>query len=944
MARCVRYARVSELGSMLRESGGGRPRIYVLPSHSRDDILDELLSGGAGWFGERPSVWSWPELYRELADPHRSRRQIDPPDHRLIVRYVADQVISEMDAERYDVPAGARRRGFVDVLADAASELMLEGITPAMLDDDGSVVKDELMRRFYILYLDYLEAHGLADNSQVPALALKDMSAEQAERILKENELVWIGFMSFTGAQMHLINRLNDIADPYGGMLFYVPDSGLPDFKDAVEQLGMTIPTSQGFGGRIERIAAASPIAEMDAAARAASAVMRGEAPFERLGAGDLDCSDIGMLVPVGMGEAAAAALRRAGVPCQLRSETASRETPIVETALAAYRAYAAGLKTDTVLDLLELPLLGLTDQCAAIEEAARRMLPEGEESWREILTGRGRAAEVFDRLMSFCRSLDDADGKTAEELLIALESLFGDEELRMTAEGAADITELDGAVRKVYGALREIREKLRLFREMTPPIGEAGQVRFRGREAAAFISEWSAMASVPLSQMMSGAVTIYDSPPPVLVSHAVWIMTGVDASRYPGMMSEGRLVDGRVRELVNSRDQDVHLPTLREKRMQREALFRRLICIGEAGTILIRSSYDSDGRQLSESSLIASIASSNRWEISAEHDDMAVVRARPAHSPRGAYPRTARSEPGVRIDVSVSRIDDWAACPYMFFVSRHLTDGRSRDKDARSPLARGVIVHELWDRVWDRLRSMPPDARPTVRAVAEDEWPDVVSKLAGKYPFLVDPRRRSATEAVRRIAMEHASVQDEIEARARAAGLARVDIAHEVTLEPYEMEHVTFSARVDRVDLWDAGSVIVDYKLGDATSSRYKDSLQLAAYSVMLKASGEDASGLVYLGMRAKNARGVWRDESLKSIYGDSGKKDAKSIDEKMEDALDAMRGIDECARTGVWQARTDGTACERCSLWTLCRRGEFRGEAERGDDGDQDGGYDDR
>ena len=107
--------------------------IYMLPALSSSGQLLDMLSGERGFFGEKPDIWSWSEMYSRLTPEKDLRRQIDPPDHRLILQYVLDSNIKELDWQGAYVPSGARRRGFIDILSLSIRELLLEGVDPDMI-------------------------------------------------------------------------------------------------------------------------------------------------------------------------------------------------------------------------------------------------------------------------------------------------------------------------------------------------------------------------------------------------------------------------------------------------------------------------------------------------------------------------------------------------------------------------------------------------------------------------------------------------------------------------------------------------------------------------------------------------------------------------------------------------------------------------------------------
>ena len=149
----------------------------------------------------------------------------------------------------------------------------------------------------------------------------------------------------------------------------------------------------------------------------------------------------------------------------------------------------------------------------------------------------------------------------------------------------------LDGAVRELASARMELERKIRFLEELQPGLGDAGNVCFARGEAVAFLTDWGKEATSALSPQLLDAVTLYDSPPPVLARFPVWIMTDVDGAHWPGKLRESPLLNNEGRCKINEmKDEDflpTHLPTLHDERQQKEGLFRRLLATGEELVIL---------------------------------------------------------------------------------------------------------------------------------------------------------------------------------------------------------------------------------------------------------------------------------------------------------------------------------------------------------------------
>ncbi|MDR1886161.1 MAG: hypothetical protein LBQ56_07770, partial [Synergistaceae bacterium] len=274
-----RYSKISELRNILRErarSSVRDRRVYMIPSMANGEILRDMLRDGCGWFGEGPEVWSWAEMYRRLAPKDALRRGIDLPDSGLILRYILGGSLADLDARGIAAPPGVRRRGFPDVLASAIRELLLEDVEPDRLLYDGTpesggrIQPRELLYGIYTDYLAYLEENGLADNSQMPALTREAVEGTRPD-CLDGGVMYWVGFLSFTGAQMKLIKSMMELGMRWGldsDMEFFVPDPGLDGFRDAAKQLGLGACNVWTKGGLVLQMLSADTNGQYDGAAR----------------------------------------------------------------------------------------------------------------------------------------------------------------------------------------------------------------------------------------------------------------------------------------------------------------------------------------------------------------------------------------------------------------------------------------------------------------------------------------------------------------------------------------------------------------------------------------------------------------------------------------------------------------------------------------------------
>jgi len=270
----------------------------------------------------------------------------------------------------------------------------------------------------------------------------------------------------------------------------------------------------------------------------------------------------------------------------------------------------------------------------------------------------------------------------------------------------------------------------------------------------------------------------------------------------------------------------------------------------------------------------------------------------------------------GPVLQTSVSRLEEFAQCPFKYFVRSGLRAGERKlfELDARE---RGSFQHEVLKKFHDELAKenkrwrdlTPPEARERIRVIVagigenfrgglmrdtaqtrfetramteslEDFIAVIVSWMRGQYEF--DP----------------AAAELDFGGKDSRAGAWKMDLAdgHKLALQ----------GRIDRVDLWrEPGgdvtlAVVMDYKSGgkkpDALLIEHGVQLQLLAYLNALrhwenshKMFGVEKlvpAGVFYVNLRGQFESGRTRDEVLgeagagKSPYRHSGRFDAGALD----------------------------------------------------------------
>ena len=277
--------------------------------------------------------------------------------------------------------------------------------------------------------------------------------------------------------------------------------------------------------------------------------------------------------------------------------------------------------------------------------------------------------------------------------------------------------------------------------------------------------------------------------------------------------------------------------------------------------------------------------------------------------------PPLAEKLSGPVLQTSVSRLEEFAQCPFKFFVRSGLRAGERKlfELDARE---RGSFQHEILKIFHDDLAKenkrwrdlTPPEARERIRATAGglmENFRGGLMRDTARTRF----EARAMTEALQdfvevivtwmrgQYEFDPAAAELDFGGRNSNAPAWEMDLAggHKLALQ----------GRIDRVDLWrdpDGGAlaVVMDYKSGgkkwDAVLVEHGVQLQLPAYLNALRhwknpreRFGVDKlipAGVFYVNLRGQFESGKTRDEVLaqadarKLAYRHNGRFDAGALD----------------------------------------------------------------
>ncbi|HDQ93175.1 MAG TPA: hypothetical protein ENN89_03540, partial [Synergistetes bacterium] len=629
--------------------------------------------------------------------------------------------------------------------------------------------------RLYHDYMSYLGSHSLADSAQTATLTRVALSShpEKASKWIRQHHFVFAGFMSFTRSQSGLIREISRLG---GSVTILMPETGL-DIHSAREQFE-EIATLENravhhpFHSLL--LSAGDTRLEMETVVRNLSLWMSGEGEFaKRLGIPFPGWADIGLSVDHERLEVAEDILERYGVPYVAGGGPRVSQTPLWQTAAAAIEAKRLGFPPEETSHILSQPWIS-PDGFPLLKALSEG--PRGENEWKRFLEDHGdRIISVnFARIADFCAFIQS--GGSPSELLRSLRSLAGEGDVSLwgTSLSRFVISDpgLDESARRLNAASRELADKLEKVSDMEKDIGPAGSVTLSGTDASAFLSAWAERSTVWQAPRSRESLNLYAGSPPVLARHTIFIVTGLTADAWPGRLRESPLLDDHRKEALH-RDPGIglsptHLPLLREKRVQREALLRRIIASADDFCILSRPRQDQSGRPLLPSAMLeAAISRGTPWIEPVEGDpplarsmkdvlpsekEMMIsgIEIREKDPPRvpgrlkDLPPPTPWPE-GMARGASISAIDTWRECPFKFYAESILRLGKIR-AFGFDPMTAGRMIHVLWDRVWaERISSGEEIPR-----LAERFWDETVRKEYGELEKLPRHLERLRAQTMR--------------------------------------------------------------------------------------------------------------------------------------------------------------------------------------------------
>ena len=969
LPRIVLYQRISELERELYTDAQRELCTFFVPTSRDRKILQDFLLPKSTAGDSSPIIWRWEDLTRHLeillaasCEGLRFRRQIDPPDHWLIVRYILHGFL-DGHPEKEQLPPGIRQPGFISTLGDQFRELLREAISPEILGRSlgcGACQKNNctktaapegILCRLFHLYVEYLETWHLMDSAQVPLIALELLQKGEPSLLqwIRSRRFIFVGFLSFSSSQMALLSYMSSIGV---SITLYSPNTGIDDFYTTVDQFPSALVEGTRSSGPFKalRIVAGSPRMEMETLARelvlwknkkgylSGQEILPAETPWQ----------NIGMVFDAPLLPLAEEVLQRYRIPYSINEGLTVGQTALWDIARRIWNAGEHGWPLGETWDILREP-------CLAGREIATSppadIFTLNEKGWIGFLEHAApeRGLDSFKKMCLFVKTIKK--GGTPVEILSALYSLAAEnpswgKELSLWA---MDHPEFDESIRRLQAALRETEHKVESLGELQDRIGPAGQVRFSGSEAVSFLHHWTSMATIWLPPAIKGALSLFIGTPPVLEKNSLWIMPNITASIWPGKMSESSLLPDRHKLALHdlTGTERGHLPLLKEKRDQREALFRRLVACGEDLLILSSPSTDALGKPLPPSPFLGKGVSEN-W-ISFP-DDMAPLERSLSHllpqneetmvqhveigedaSPYGGILRelpTFRGDAPEPLKGHLSALDDYESCPFRF-VNLNVLKIEEPAEPGLDVRKCGSTLHLLWERVWQAYEQT---SRP-LSLLARQYWEETLEE---SYPELLRvPQLARHKELLLQQVTGLADLQQSMENNG-LAGL-RLKQFRELDLPILIVDGVSFTGKADRIEyLHDGRILIFDYKLGK--SNGRNKSLQLAAYALaLLEGKGKKThlpvtgvSGGLYLCHGDTSVAGAIEGKDLQNITGGKNGRSNNALETLFLEAQGALERMAASLKTGVFPPSYGSETCRHCSLNLMCRKSELGGRGE--------------
>ncbi len=996
--KIISYNKLPELDSLLKEFKTNDV-YFIVPSRSDKEWFLQRVKEQEYGFTLRQSfhLWNWDDLYDDLCSylEVKRLRQIDPPDHRLILSHLVRETLNEKPELTKAWP-GLERSGFIDILSDDIRELLNEAVQPDQMESglkDG--ITAEVLPRLYCGYISYLLANGLLDSAQIPTAA-SALLTEEGRAWAENKTFALTGFMSFTHGQIELIRSLNRLCD---NVLIFKPESGLKNFQDASRQFDMETMLWEderpGSKGRIITFSSAESSLEPESIVRELALWSSGHGYMGQVLNEPFPGFDsIAMMVPHTETDSMQRALRRYKIPHRLALGKSIEMTMPGKMLSNGWAIWSQGFRTYETALFLTRPCF--SDAEFSVDDALKAGIT-GLDQWKLYLNGGKKLTRTRSKnLRSALKGLLSAErlfeaieaGMTPSELMEAFLLFLSEKGLWLDALIKLPINypELDESLRETASAIEAVRKKALALKELMPDLGIVGKSVLKGSEAVDFLKSWCQETRIKPEPSVSGAVTIHTAPPP-LSSWPVWIMTDITLHNWPGKISESPLLNAGERERLA--EVSAWLPTKHDKKTQKEALFRRLLQTGDHITIVSKGELDEKGRHVPETPFLTPFlkdmadwsivkAPVSRLSIMLPDNEKVFQEIEtPEHIRKLRFQPVARfqrkptgspSRPGsADFELSVSDVETLLDCPMRYWLKRKVRL-EERSLEIFSEADCGRLLHKYWEMVWGQYYG----SGKSFSAIADIEWDNLASAeppYDDEFGYLINDRRyahrlNTIKNQLKRLAM----LQEDILSKLELNGFRSKDVLMENTaLLEGNINGLLVRGRCDRIEIFEnkndgrTYAVITDYKSGASTGYEkglknrpwfseerpmFRAGLQLSLYALLysLQNSGHLLAGVCILGHRDGGISGTFDEASgISSCFVESKTTNRRTIPptlkERQEEAEDALTFCSNLFKKDEFPPFYSSDSCRYCDMKGICRKGEIMGESltSEEDDGDE-------
>ena len=539
----------------------------------------------------------------------------------------------------------------------------------------------------------------------------------------------------------------------------------------------------------------------------------------------------------------------------------------------------------------------------------------------------------------------------------------------RFAQKNIAELPELDETIRTTASAIETIGSKVLALNELLPDLGEVQNDKLKNDEAYDFLERWCANTATRPPIQISNAVRIFTGTPPVLSSFPVWIMTGITQKTWSANVNSSPLLGENEREKLKV------LPNAKVKAAQHEALFRRLIQVGEKLTIISRPVLDEEGRPLSESPFFTKFREDMpSWEIIyKESSGIKILLGSGGVIFDDIDPseKISRKPPVIfkkANSVGASDIHRLLSCPFLWWQEKG-ANLYQQNSEITSPIEWGLMLHKFWERVWRRYRI---DIKQNFYKLVLDEWKilteteskNLIDDYKNFSRLVKDFRLRRKLDGVKFRVERLGKIQSEILEKLHAAGYVheKILLEDEAYLQT-EISGVKFLGQCDRIEIMrdpdgEKIAFIADYKEGVGERSedsmtkienyewnidhrkKFACGLQLSVYAALFERN-HDAKlcGVYILGLEdGKISGSILSSEDFPEIWEIfhtyKSEKFKNAINERVDEGEYAMKCAAEVLNAGKFAPEYQSDSCKFCKIKSLCRKGEFRGEVLEADE----------